>query len=99
MDLTHTSSGPVLLVPTARYNGVCLCVCAQLSAVMHTCKADRISENTDSQLLCFVSLLHSLLSVFIYRQDKHLFQHLIQSIYPPNSQDSAHVQLCCPQDG
>lgn len=26
MDLTHTSSGPVLLVPTARYNGVCLCV-------------------------------------------------------------------------
>lgn len=49
MDLTHTSSGPVLLVPTARYNGVCLCVCAQLSAVMHTCKADRISIREHGQ--------------------------------------------------
>lgn len=44
MDLTHTSSGPVLLVPTARYHGVCLCVCARLSAVMQTfCKARRVS--------------------------------------------------------
>lgn len=26
MDLTHTSSGPVLLVPTVRYHGVFMCV-------------------------------------------------------------------------
>ena len=33
MEPTHTASGPVLLVPRARYRG---CVCAQLGAVMHT---------------------------------------------------------------
>lgn len=101
MDLTHTSPGPVLLVPPARYHGVSLSVCAQLSAVMHTfCKANRVSsESTDGQLLCFVSSLHTLSSVFLYRQDKHLFQHLIQSPSAPNTQDSAHVQLCGPQDG
>lgn len=39
------------------------------------------------------------LSFFIYRQDKHFLQHFIQPPSTPAPQDSAHVQLCCPQDG
>lgn len=75
MELTHTPSGPVLLVPRARYHGVC----AQLGAVIHTfCKAQRnlvgeLNGHSVCLPLClsvfiFVSSLYTLPTIFLSLQ-------------------------------